>query len=418
MTPHSGILSAPDYFPPSERENGWRVAEPGRLGVDAGLLRQAVDYHNSHATTRSYGGALVIVHKGHIIAENYVTGELGGPRPWGKATCNDVKSSTKSVFGMVVGTFLDEYGVKVNLDTPLIGESLAKSLIPQIWDQPITDERKTRIRVKNILSMTSGHDSREPWLVPSRRRHTLGHVGPYQMYEYCFGWWRFDGVPAQHRLLFEPGQGFNYSNFGLELLALAMRNVSGREVGRYTWDRVLGPIGMPTELRDNVYREMPYVDDRELNYSDCPGWGVGGSAGCNAYGADGSSSPIGYNTIVGSTFRCSARDFARLGYLWLRKGRWGKRQLVPEKWFKQATTRFRRPDGSAPVNYGYTFWLQDEWEDIPADTFGSRGHNINDCYVIPSLDLVIARLGNDNPPRDQRDAFIRDLLTGVVRAVT
>ena len=133
------------------------------------------------------------------------------------------------------------------------------------------------------------------------------------------------------------------------------------------------------------------------------------SAGCNAYGADGGSSPIGYNAVVGSTFRCSARDFARLGYLWLRKGRWGKRQLVPEKWMRQATTRFQRPDGSTPVNYGYTFWLQDEWDGVPADTFGSRGHNINDCYVIPSLDLVIARLGNDNPLREQRDGFVRDL---------
>jgi len=326
-----------------------------------------------------------------------------------------VKSSTKSVFGTAVGAFLDEYGV--GLDTPLVGVSRGESLIPQIWDQPLTDERKAGILVRHVLSMTSGHDSREPWLAPSGRRHTPGHAGPYQMYEYCFGWWRFDGVPAQRRLLFEPGSGFNYSNFGLEQLALAMRNVSGMEVGRYAWERFLGEIGMPAELRDNFYREIPYVDDRELNYGDRPGWGVGGSAGCNAYGADGGSSPLGYNTIVGSTFRFSARDFARLGYLWLRKGRWGKRQLVPAEWIKQATTRFRRPDGSTPVNYGYTFWLQDEWDGVPADTFGSRGHNINDCYVIPSLDLVIARLGNDNPPREQRDGFVKDLLTGVVRAV-
>lgn len=238
------------------------------------------------------------------------------------------------------------------------------------------------------------------------------------MYEYCFGWWRFDGVPAQRRLLFEPGCGFNYSNFGLEQLALAMRNVSGVEVGRYAWERFLGEIGMPAELRDNFYGEMPYSDDRELNYSDKPGWGVGGGEGCNAYGADGSSSPIGYNTIVGSTFRCSARDFARLGYLWLRNGRWGKRQLVPGEWIKQATTRYRRHDDTTPVNYGYTFWIKDDVDGVPMDTFGARGHNINDCYVIPSLDLVIARLGNDNPPREQRDGFVRDLLAGIVRAVT
>lgn len=407
-----------EYYPTSESEGGWRVIDPERLGVDKRLLKQAISHHNNHGATRSYGGALVVVYRGHVIAESYVTGEEGGPKSWGRLTCNDLKSSTKSIFGTTVGIFLDEYGDKASLDTPLVGTSPKESLIPQIWEELITDERKTRILVKNVLSMTSGHASNEPWLAPSRRRHTPGHGGSYQMYEYCFGWWQFDGVPAQYRLLFEPGTGFNYSNFGLEQLALAMRNVSGMELGRYAWDRFLGEIGMPAELCDNFYREMPYVDDRELNYSDRPGWGVGGSTGCNAYGADRSVSPIGYNTIVGSTFRCSARDFARLGYLWLRKGKWGKRQLVPENWIKQATNRFRRLDGTTPVKYGYTFWLQDDWDGVPVDTFGSQGHNINICYVIPSLDLVIVRMGNDNPSREMRDNFIKTLLAGIVRAVS
>jgi len=34
----------------------------------------------------------------------------------------------------------------------------------------------------------------------------------------------------------------------------------------------------------------------------------------------------------------------------------------------------------------------------PKDTFGSRRHNMNDCYVVPSLDIVV-RQGNDTPPR-------------------
>ena len=405
-----------DYTPPPEAEGGWRVTEPSKLNVDAEQLKQAVSYHNGHTATRSYGGALVIVHKGHVIAENYVTGEQGGPQPWSRNTCNDIKSSTKSVFGTIVGAFLKEYSNRVTLNAPLVGESRKESLIPQIWGQPLTDERKTRILVKHVLSMTSGHDSREPWLAPDRRRRYPGYTGPYQMYEYCFGWWRFNGVPSQHKLIFDPGFGFNYSNFGLEQLALAMRNISGVEVGRYAWDRVLREIGMPTELGEDFYRDIPYTDDRELNYSDVPGWGVGGGEGCNAYGADRGSSPIGCNTIVGSTFRCSARDLARLGYLWLRRGRWGRKQLIPEEWMKQATTRNQCTDGSPPMNYGYTFWIKDDVEGVPADTFGSRGHNINDCYVIPSLDLVVARMGNDNPPREQREKFVNGLLARIAKA--
>lgn len=405
-----------DYFPPPEKEGGWRVGDPHALGVDIDQLLDAIDYHDTSFLSTSHGGALVIVYKGHIISESYVSGTIGGPQPWTQYTCNDMKSSTKSVFGTVVGVFLEEYKDLVNLDTYLVGACREESLIHQIWDQPSTDERKKRIKVKHVLSMTSGHESREPWLAPSPRRHYPGYSGSFQMYEYCFGWWCFDGVPAQHTLMFEPGYGFNYSNFGLELMALAMRNMSGEEVGPYVYDRVLGHIGMPTGVRDNQYRDIPYEDDKELNFSDEPGWGRGGGEGCNAYGADKSESPYGYNSIAGSTFRCTARDFARLGYLWLKKGRWGSRQLVPEEWIIRATSRFVQASGESH-NYGYTFWVQDEWKNVPKDTFMSRGHNLNHCYVVPSLDLVVVRQGNENHTSEERSLFMETLIQKIVAAI-
>ncbi len=403
-------------FPPPETEGGWRIADPKTHGVNQTRLAEATQYHDHEDCTTSHGGALVVVHHGEIIAESYVPGSLGGPQPWTRASCNDVKSSTKSVFGTGVGVFLDTYKDRVNLDTLLVGDCKENSLIPQIWDQPITDPQKKEIKIKHVISMTSGHASDEPWLAPSTRYHYEGYSGAYQMYEYCFGWWRFDGVPDHHKLLFKPGYGFNYSNFGLEQMALAMRNTTGEMIGPYIYDHVLSEIGMPIQLKTNAYRDMVYNDPRELNYSETPGWGVGGSTGCNAYGSDRGTSPIGYNTIVGSTFRCTARDFARLGYLWLNKGRWGEKQLVPEDWIKQATRRFIQANGDTN-NYGYTFWVQDTWENVPNDCFGSRGHNINDCYVVPSLDLVVMRMGNDNPPRDQRNQFVETLMTMIVDAV-
>ena len=404
------------YFPPPETKGGWHVADPRTHGINQTKLDEAVKYHDRADCTTSHGGALVVIHHGEIIAESYVTGSVGGPKPWTRTSCNDVKSSTKSVFGTGVGVFLDEYKDRVNLESLLVGTSPEESLIPQIWDQAITDPLKKEIKVKHVISMTSGHASDEPWLAPSTRRYFEGNSGAYQMYEYCFGWWRFDGVPDHHKLLFKPGHGFNYSNFGLEQMALAMKNVTGEMVGPYIYDRVLSEVGMPIELKTNAYRDMVYNDSRELNFSDKPGWGVGGSTGCNAYGADRSLSPYGYNTIVGSTFRCTARDFARLGYLWLNKGRWEDKQLVSEDWIKQATRRFKQVNGESN-NYGYTFWVQDTWDGIPKDCYGSRGHNINDCYVIPSLDLVVMRMGNDNPPRDQRNLFVETLMTKLVDSV-
>ncbi len=406
-----------DYYPPTEALGGWRTAPPETLGVDQEKLKKAIKFHELSPYTQSRGGALLVIYEGHIIAESYITGKEGGPQPWTPTSCNDVKSSTKSVFGTALGVFLDEYKDEMTLDSYLVGENRESSLIPQIWDQPLTDERKKLIKVKNAVSMTSGHESDEPWVPSSTRHHLKEYTGSMNMYEYCFGWWYFKDVPAQHTLMFEPGTEFNYSNYGMEMTALAMKNISGEQVGPYIYDRVLGKIGMDQRLRDNQYKHMVYNDPAELNFSETPGWGVGGSKGCNAYGSDKTLSPYGYNTIVGSTFRCTARDYARLGYLWLKKGKWKEDQLVPEKWLDIATKRFIRDDGTTPNPYGYTWWMIDTAPNIPKDCYASRGHNMNDSYIIPSQNLVIIRFGNENPPRDQRKNFTETLITKIVSAI-
>ncbi len=410
-------MTTDNYFPPSEKNGGWRVGDPEELGVDKEKLDEALVYHDSNIVTTSYGGAIIVIYKGHIIGESYTTGTDGGPQPWTKNSCNDMKSSTKSVFGTAVGVFLEEYKDRVNLDTLLVGSSREDSLIPQIWDQPLTDERKKQIKVKHVLSMTSGHESREPWLAPSTRHHYPGYTGAYQLFEYCFGWWHFDGIPDHHTLKFEPGTGFNYSNYGLEQMALAMRNISGEEVGPYFYKRILKHIGFPAGIVENHYKEMPYNSDKELNFSSEPGWGRGGSEGCNAYGADRSKSSYGYSSIVGSTFRCTVRDFARLAYLWLRKGKWKNKQLVPEAWLKQATSRHVRDNGETPVKYGYTFWIGDDTEDIPSDMFMSRGHNMNHSFTIPSLDLVVIRQGNESRQNRDEPPFSNTLMQKIVAAI-
>lgn len=406
------------YFPPPEDQGGWQRFDPTSLTeIDEVKLSQAINYHDTSPVSTSHGAALVIIHKGRLIGESYVTGSEGGPENWTAKTCNDMKSSTKSVFGTGAGVLLNEFKDQVTLETPLVGDTRESSLIPQIWDQAITDERKKKIKVKHVLSMTSGHAAPEPWLGTRTRQHHPGYSGAHQMYEYCFGWWNFDGVPAHDTLLFAPGTDYMYSNFGMEQFALAMRNISGKTLGEYTYDKVLGPIGMPVDLRDNQYRDMPYSDNRELNFSETPGWGVGGSTGCDAYGADGSKSPYGINSIAGSTFRCTARDFARLAYLWLNRGSWKGQQLVPENWINLATSRFIRDDGTTPNGYGYTFWVMDDLPNVPKDLFMSRGHNQNHSYVIPSLDLVVVRQGNDNRREINGKSFQTALIQKIVASI-
>ena len=41
------------YAPPSEENGGWRTGDPAALGLDAGLLEEALDYHDQSMVTTS-----------------------------------------------------------------------------------------------------------------------------------------------------------------------------------------------------------------------------------------------------------------------------------------------------------------------------------------------------------------------------
>jgi CubicO group peptidase (beta-lactamase class C family) len=100
----------------------------------------------------------------------------------------------------------------------------------------------------------------------------------------------------------------------------------------------------------------------------------------------------------------------------LNKGRWGTQQLVPASWLQLATRRFVRENGETPSNYGFTFWTHNGEAGVPADLYMSRGHNLNHSYVIPSLDLVVARLGNDNRRAPDGTQFATALIQKIVAA--
>ncbi|HRW30066.1 MAG TPA: hypothetical protein P5227_08735, partial [Emcibacteraceae bacterium] len=63
------------YFPPPEDQGGWRRVNPRDVpGINAGKLENAVSFHNQSPVSVSRGAALLIIHKGVVIAESYVTG--------------------------------------------------------------------------------------------------------------------------------------------------------------------------------------------------------------------------------------------------------------------------------------------------------------------------------------------------------
>jgi len=102
---------------------------------------------------------------------------------------------------------------------------------------------------------------------------------------------------------------------------------------------------------------------------------------------------------VGSSYVwASVGDWARLGELMLRDGRWGKRQVLPAGWLKRATMP-ALPEGEGR-GYGAQTWLIGEPQvgdckgyGLPEDTIAMMGHWGQVVAMVPSRDAVIVRLG-------------------------
>lgn len=106
---------------------------------------------------------------------------------------------------------------------------------------------------------------------------------------------------------------------------------------------------------------------------------------------------------VGYPFRMSARDLARYGLLFLRRGQWNGTQVISESWVQESTA----PHSSTGVGgYGYMWWVETDGNGLPGVTlpqgtywaWGTRGHYL---LVIPSWDLVVVhRVNTDESERE------------------
>lgn len=165
---------------------------------------------------------------------------------------------------------------------------------------------------------------------------------------------RNDSVPwtktfLAHPVPFKPGTHFLYNSPATYMLSAVVQKVTGMTVLEYLKPRLFEPLGI-----------------------DGPTW---------------VSSPQG---ISAGAYGLSVRteDIARFGQLYLQKGKWKGRQLVPAEWIEEATAR-QTSNGSSPNSdwdqgYGYQFWRSRH------NTYRGDGAFGQYCMVIPEFDAVVA----------------------------
>lgn len=121
--------------------------------------------------------------------------------------------------------------------------------------------------------------------------------------------------------------------------------------------------------------------------------------------------------VLSSQVWSTADDLASLGQLYLNNGIWNGKRLLPENWREYVSSPSGpQPEGRA-FGYGAGWWLMNNSEGVPQDTFAAMGNRGQYVVVVPSRNIVIVRRGEDPAGGSGFDiaAFTRDVLAAVDR---
>ncbi len=339
--------AAADYFPPPESMGGWRKlhanGEIRRLGRMEPARLEELKQWLLDSDKRDF--AAVVIRNGYIVLEV----ERGNSA---KTDSRRVASVSKAVCATVLAIAAErsQHGKtpkKMSFDDP------AFDFIP--WAQPLSDPRKAKITVKQLLNHTSGLTpeatgarNQGPW------RHVLGH----------------DGDPLTANLAFDPGTKCGYSTFGLYHAALVCEDVTGKPYDEFAIEALFQPIG---------------CEHWWFQYFD------GDENGDGRYGRHPSHS-----------MGMPARDLARIAYCMMRDGRWNDQQVIPA-WFVRETAApthdVRAPElrfNRAAESFSHGWELPGRLtggagEGIPLDARFKPGSGGQLIAFVPSLDLVVTR---------------------------
>jgi len=235
-------------------------------------------------------------------------------------------SMAKSVTSILIGCALEDGYIK-SIDEPII------TYIPELKNEEVG-----KVTIKELLNMRSGIKFNESYVNPFGDAATFYYGTNLRKAVY------------RRKLNVQPGSSFSYSSGDTQILGLVLeRALKGKTLTAYLEEKLWKPLGMEYDATWSLDRKKDGLE---------------------------------------KTFCCinaRARDFSKLGRLYLNKGNWNGKQIVPKEWVEASTT----PDPNNVNYYKYQWWLNSDGSYMMQGILGQY------VYVNPAKDLIIVRLGED-----------------------
>jgi hypothetical protein len=248
---------------------------------------------------------------------------------------HSMQSVSKTLSSVIIGAAMLRGDFKAGLDTPVLkyfDAAKVKNL----------DERKRRMTLRHVLTMTAGLDWTEnvPYDDPRSDSSLMEATDDWVQYV------------IDKPMAAEPGRVFNYSSGVSELLAHIFLKETGQDIDTYGEKYLFQPLGI-----EHYWKRTP------LGAVDTEG---------------------------GLYLRGS--DLAKIGYLYLHDGTWDGKQIVPTQWVKESVAPFIQAEED--YKYGFKWWLLPR-KDSPQFVWMARGFGGQELMVFPEEGLIVVFTGWD-----------------------
>ncbi len=221
------------------------------------------------------------------------------------------------------------------------------------------------VRIKDVLQMSSGVGFNEDY---GDFNSDINVMGRY----FALGMPIADFAKTLKRER-EPGTFNHYVSIDTQVLGMILTKATGRSITDYMNEKLWSQIGAESDA-------YWIVDKTGMEFA---------LGGLNA----------------------TARDYAKVGQLFLDSGRWKGKQVVPEEWVRASVTPDaphvmpgKRNTALRKDGYGFQWWIPDGSE----DEFNAQGIYGQFIYIDPDKDMVIVKLSSNYHFKKDKTGYFHD----------